>query len=346
MATHAKRAAARRHTHEADARPAQPCDPAVLVAWQEVQEFLDEEVQRLPEGLRAAFIYCCLEHTSSTEAAQQLGVEEATLRKRLSRARKALQERLSQRGVSLTAVLAAAALATDGALAAVPRSLVASTAKAAVLIAAGRVATAGLVSTKVTALTKGALKAMFLTKLKTTAVVLLTVALTGTGPGVLTYRTLAAGQPGGATGQATQPSKASDANQIQKLIDQLGSNRFAEREKATKELEQMGAPALDALRKATQSDDPERKRRAEALVKRLDEQELARRIARLIDQLGSEKLAERENATKELEAIGAPALDALRQAARRDERQRRAEELVNKLEQRARPGGADKRRVQ
>jgi hypothetical protein len=73
--------------------------------------------------------------------------------------------------------------------------------------------------------------------------------------------------------------------------------------------------------------------------KKLNEQELAGRIPKLINQLGSAKLAERENATKELEEIGAPALDALRQAARRDERQRRADELVNKLEQRARPGG-------
>jgi RNA polymerase sigma-70 factor (ECF subfamily) len=38
MATHAKRAAARRHRYEADARPTAPRDPAVLAAWREIQE--------------------------------------------------------------------------------------------------------------------------------------------------------------------------------------------------------------------------------------------------------------------------------------------------------------------
>src|SRR5262249_42580954 len=59
-----------------------------------------------------------------------------------------------------------------------------------------------------------------------------------------------------------------DPEQINKLIQQLGSADFAEREKATKELDALGPRALDALRKAARSDDAEISRRAEELVKK------------------------------------------------------------------------------
>src|SRR5439155_21300155 len=133
-----------------------------------------------------------------------------------------------------------------------------STAKAAALAAAGSAAATGLLSAQVAAMTEGVLRAMFLTKLKTAAVVLLAVALAGTGTGVLTYHSAAADQPGATPGQPT----AADAERIAKLIAQLGSDVFAERQKATKELEEIGAPALDALRQATRNDNPERRRRA------------------------------------------------------------------------------------
>jgi hypothetical protein len=52
---------------------------------------------------------------------------------------------------------------------------------------------------------------------------------------------------------ATVPAPAappSDQATIAKLIEQLGSNEFEQREKAQKELDAIGAPALEALRKA------------------------------------------------------------------------------------------------
>lgn len=57
-----------------------------------------------------------------------------------------------------------------------------------------------------------------------------------------------------------------DADQITKLIEQLGSGDFAERERAYLALDKIGADALDALRRATKSDDAEIRRRAEDLV--------------------------------------------------------------------------------
>ena len=66
----------------------------------------------------------------------------------------------------------------------------------------------------------------------------------------MTYHTPAE-QPGPAPG--APPGKAPTAAEVARtaeLIGQLGSDSFADREKATKELAEIGAPALDALRRA------------------------------------------------------------------------------------------------
>jgi WD40 repeat protein len=69
--------------------------------------------------------------------------------------------------------------------------------------------------------------------------------------------------PGGLTAGATPP----DAREIQRLITQLGSAKFNEREAASERLEAIGGPAWYSLRKAAAtSADPEIRRRAEALA--------------------------------------------------------------------------------
>src|SRR5437762_7706495 len=51
---------------------------------------------------------------------------------------------------------------------------------------------------------------------------------------------------------------AADTPDIPRLIQQLGSPEYSEREAASNRLETIGAPALEALRKAARdSDDPE-----------------------------------------------------------------------------------------
>jgi hypothetical protein len=58
-----------------------------------------------------------------------------------------------------------------------------------------------------------------------------------------------------------------DAPQVSRLIKQLGSDDFEEREAASKQLDGMGESALDALRKAAESDtDAEVRRRAAELI--------------------------------------------------------------------------------
>jgi eukaryotic-like serine/threonine-protein kinase len=60
-------------------------------------------------------------------------------------------------------------------------------------------------------------------------------------------------------------TKEPDAAAIAILIDQLGSPKFTERQKATKALETIGLPALHALRKASKSPIPEVSHRATRL---------------------------------------------------------------------------------
>jgi hypothetical protein len=63
--------------------------------------------------------------------------------------------------------------------------------------------------------------------------------------------------------------RAKDSDRIAALIEQLGNGEFAKREAASRELAGLDA-ALPALKKAVASPDPETRRRAEALVQRLE----------------------------------------------------------------------------
>jgi hypothetical protein len=64
--------------------------------------------------------------------------------------------------------------------------------------------------------------------------------------------------------------EAPSKEKIDKLIEQMGSGNFTEREKATKELSDIGVPALEALRKAAKSDDAEVRKRAEELLPKIE----------------------------------------------------------------------------
>jgi RNA polymerase sigma factor (sigma-70 family) len=138
----------------------------------DLQAVLDEELSRLPDHYRGVLILCDLEGMTRKAVARQLGIPEGSVASRLARARALLAKRLAQRGVVLSGTVAAA-LSAGSASASVPPVLVASTIKATSLLVAGRAA--GVVSAKVAALTEGVVKAMFLSKLKSTVRILLCV---------------------------------------------------------------------------------------------------------------------------------------------------------------------------
>jgi len=71
----------------------------------------------------------------------------------------------------------------------------------------------------------------------------------------------------GSSQSTDAPQQKKDADEIEKLIKQLGSSKFAEREAASQRLEKIGQPALANLRKAAQSKDLEISRRAKELIR-------------------------------------------------------------------------------
>jgi RNA polymerase sigma factor (sigma-70 family) len=179
----ARRAAGRRRKHERRAKKPES-SPAPDLTWRELQTILEEEIGRLPETQRPAFVLCCLDGRSKSEAARLLGWKEGTVSARLARARKLLQQRLARRGVSLSAALAALALADGGTRAALPAALGDATVQAGLLYAAGTAAGGSMIRAAV--LADAALATLGSSRCKIAVLVLLTAGvLTAAAGGVL-----------------------------------------------------------------------------------------------------------------------------------------------------------------
>lgn len=178
--------------------------PRPLDDW-DLQPVLDEEIQRLPERYRTAFILCQLEGKTNEEAARQLGCPAGTVSSRLSWARERLRTRLTRRGLALSASGLAVTLNTKIASAAIPAQVVESTLETARSFTAGP-AGAEVISGQVADLTHGVLKAMAITKLKIAGTILLGITILGAGSGTVAYRALAAVQEETAGGADSQPA--------------------------------------------------------------------------------------------------------------------------------------------
>ena len=168
-----------------------PRDP-----WDELRPLLDRELNGLPNKYRLPIILCDLQGQSIKEASRNLNWPQGTLAGRLARARALLAKRVARYGRVLAVGTLAAALADHAALASVPASLIFSTIQAAGLGSAGFTA-AGLISANVAALTKGVLKSMWLSKLKTATALFLTLGIVGLGGGALSYSLMAGENPKG-----------------------------------------------------------------------------------------------------------------------------------------------------
>ena len=138
----------------------------------ELERVLDEELAKLPERHRAAFVLCCLEGKTGEEAGRLLGCPPGTVSSRLTRARERLRDRLTQRGfapalitTTLTAVAEAAAAAS-----ALP-TLIESALLAAPDFAARR-STPALSTTRSASIAEGVIRTMSTTKLKAIALLL------------------------------------------------------------------------------------------------------------------------------------------------------------------------------
>jgi RNA polymerase sigma factor (sigma-70 family) len=115
----AQAARSRRERRVAEAARPGADDPA----WDDLLATLDEEMQRLPERLRAPLLLCFLEGRTQDEAARHLGWSLSTLRRRLEQGRDLLRTRMVRRGATLGAGLIAGVLAPSAVRAALTPEL-------------------------------------------------------------------------------------------------------------------------------------------------------------------------------------------------------------------------------
>ncbi|HEV2947712.1 MAG TPA: sigma-70 family RNA polymerase sigma factor [Gemmataceae bacterium] len=174
----------------------QPDSPAPPDPWRELLPLLDQELSRLPDKYRLPIVLCDLEGQSIKDAARNLDWPQGTLAGRLARARALLAKRVARHGLVLSVGTLTALLSQHIASASVPSSIIFSTVQAAGFGAAASSA-AGLISADVAALTKGVLKSMLLSKLKTATAVFLTLGVIGLGGGAISYSLMAGEEPKG-----------------------------------------------------------------------------------------------------------------------------------------------------
>jgi uncharacterized protein (TIGR03067 family) len=122
-----------------------------------VRPILDEEVSRLPEKYRHAFVLCYLEGRTNEQAAAQLGCPLGTILSRLARAREQLRRRLTRRGVGLSVGALTVAVTREAAGVEVPPRLTNAAFRAALASKAGSGA-GDAHSSRVSALTRAYLQ--------------------------------------------------------------------------------------------------------------------------------------------------------------------------------------------
>jgi RNA polymerase sigma factor (sigma-70 family) len=189
----ARQRAAKRCAREKQVKvlPEPPPEPPTEAFGFDLRAVLDEELARLPEKYRIAILVCDLEGRTRREAARQLRLPEGTVASRLATGRALLARRLLRRGLGVSATCLAGAGIQQAASGAVPAALLANTAKAVSLLAAGEAVAAGLVSTAASPLADSVLRAMAVAKQRTASVVLVLATL-GLAGGTATAHALAA----------------------------------------------------------------------------------------------------------------------------------------------------------
>lgn len=193
VALNAKRTAGRRRKREQAAAAVEAVAPVAQSTWGQLQVAVHEEVRRLPEPLRTAFVLCELEGRSQPDVAGALGWKLGTLSGRLTRARQQLLDRLAKRGIPAAAVVAGAA-AGGAAVTAAPAVL---TIKTAALARAGFDLT-GVVSQTVLEFARGATEvSMTRTKLIAAALALAAAVACGTATTLIPLATAQPPAPAG-----------------------------------------------------------------------------------------------------------------------------------------------------
>jgi RNA polymerase sigma factor (sigma-70 family) len=159
VATRSKRTASRRRA--LDQLVAERTSESVLPPETDPdRQILHEEINGLPDQLRAPIVLCYLQGLTYAAASHQLGLSEVAIRGRLARARERLRHRLTRRGLTVPAGLLVAGAAGET-QAAIPVTLIHSTIRIALGFLAGNTASI---------LAKGVVNSMLLDKLRVATV--------------------------------------------------------------------------------------------------------------------------------------------------------------------------------
>jgi hypothetical protein len=209
--------------------PASTPDPLVEASRQELFDMLDEEVGRLPNKYRAPVVLCYLQGKTHEEAASQLGWPSGSMSRHLARAHDLLRERLTRRGVALSAGLLTAVVEEKAMAATVPTALCDSTVKAALAFVQSNATAAAVVSAEAAALAKGMLKAMLITKLKLVAMFLLAASAIAMGTSGAVLRA-----------QAGKSKAAENQTATAKAVDSQTKNEDSEQQVASESTVEQG----------------------------------------------------------------------------------------------------------
>ncbi len=199
LALRVRRSQERRQQRESHLRPASSPSALEELTAQELLTVLDDELHQLPENQRAPLILCCLEGLSQEEAARRLGCSPGSIKGRLERGRQRLRIRLEKRGLTLPAALGGTLLIA-GSTSPVPAALVKS--------ALQSVTTGAIASPAVAALTEEAMRMMVASKFRALSAVVLLLAVTGTGVGMMALRPPAAEENAPAAPVANKPASS------------------------------------------------------------------------------------------------------------------------------------------
>ena len=213
-ALRARVAAARRGRHEMTVEnlPEQSESP---VEVNELNTLLDQTLSRLPAKYRLPIVLCDLEEKTHRDVATQLGWPVGTVAGRLVRGRKLLASRLARQGIAIPSGTVMA-LTAQGAT--VPLWLLKETAHAASLFAAVPV-TGGAGASTAAGLAWGVINAMFLTKCKIAAGVMLTLALSMLALGATGWTQAHASAPPQAAAAKPDPHQDQHSHKIELKVD-------------------------------------------------------------------------------------------------------------------------------
>jgi RNA polymerase sigma factor (sigma-70 family) len=165
-----------RHSALVTALGCEPAAPGPDVGRESLQTALEEELAQLPESYRSAIVLCYLEGKTQSEAARLLATTADAVNSRLKRARDLLRDRLARHGLVLSAAALTGAFSAAAAHACVSPSLIAHTARVAVLFMTHQAQSAG-VSALAAVLAKGALQNMIPAKIKFLSAVAIVLAV-------------------------------------------------------------------------------------------------------------------------------------------------------------------------